>query len=141
MAERNDEMDKTLTVGIKGIQRKTVEEKDTAQALGSGSIDVFSTPSMIALMEMTARTSVQEYLPDTQTTVGTKVNIAHLKASPVGSEILCESELILFEGRRLVFRVEASMGNEPIGEGTHERYIVDIEKFMKSVNKNAGGNS
>lgn len=132
-------MDKTLTVGIKGTMRKTVEEKDTAQALGSGSIDVFSTPSMIALMELTARMSVQDYLLDTQTTVGTKVNIAHLKASPVGSEILCESELILFEGRRLVFRVEASMDNEPIGEGTHERYIVDIEKFMKSVYKNTGG--
>ena len=139
MAERIDKMDKTLVVGIKGTMRKIVEDKDTAMALGSGNIDVFSTPSMIALMELTARMSVQDYLLDTQTTVGTKVNISHLKASPVGSEIVCESELILFEGRRLVFRVEASMDNEPIGEGTHERYIVDIEKFMKSVYKNTGG--
>lgn len=141
MAERIDKMDKTLVVGIKGTMRKIVEDKDTAMALGSGNIDVFSTPSMIALMELTARMSVQDYLLDTQTTVGTKVNIAHLKASPVGSEIVCESELILFEGRRLVFRVEASMDNEPIGEGTHERYIVDVEKFLKSVYKNTGGKS
>jgi len=124
-----------LKAGIKGSLKMTVTENDTAAALGSGNISVFSTPSMIALMEKTSRLSVQEHLDSTKTTVGTKVDISHLKASPVGSEVLCESVLTEVDGRRLEFTVTAWVDGEKIGEGTHERFIVDEVKFLSAVYK------
>lgn len=124
-----------LKSGIKGIQKIIVTENDTAAALGSGNISVFSTPSMIALMEKTARLSVQDHLDTGKTTVGTKVAISHLKASPVGSEVICESLLTEAEGRRLEFSVAAFVDGEKIGEGTHERFIVDEVKFLTAVYK------
>ena len=99
-------------------------------ALGSGSLAVFATPAMIALMEKTARLSVAPFLEDGQSTVGTLVNVKHLSASPVGMKITCRTELKEIDRRRLVFHVECSDEAGIIGEGEHERFIIDEAKFM-----------
>ncbi len=119
-----------LVTGIKGKQTETVTEENTAAALGSGSLRVYATPAMIALMEKTALASVADALGDGMTTVGTKLDIAHTAASPVGSAITCESELTEIDRRRLVFRVTAYDEHGEIGSGIHERFIVDCEKFL-----------
>ena len=116
--------------GIKGQGEITVTESNTAQALGSGSLAVLATPAMVALMEKTARLSVAPYLEEGQSTVGTLVNVKHLAASPVGMAITCRTELIDIDRRRLVFHVECSDDAGLIGEGTHERFIIDEAKFM-----------
>lgn len=116
--------------GIKGQGEIIVTEENTAQALGSGSLAVLATPAMVALMEKTARLSVAPYLEEGQSTVGTLVNVKHLAASPVGMAITCRTELIDIDRRRLVFHVECSDEAGLIGEGIHERFIIDEEKFM-----------
>ncbi len=116
--------------GIKGQGEITVTKENTAQALGSGSLAVLATPAMVALMEKTARLSVAPYLEEGQSTVGTLVNVKHLAASPVGMAITCRTELIDIDRRRLVFNVECSDEAGLIGEGTHERFIIDEEKFL-----------
>ena len=85
---------------------------------------------MIALMENTAWASVEPCMEEGRSTVGTKLDVAHLSASPVGAHITCESELMEVDGRRLVFKVSASDDAGPIGEGMHERFIINTEKFM-----------
>ena len=102
----------------------------TAASAGSGGQPVFSTPHMVALMETTAWASVEPCMEEGKSTVGTHLDIAHLSASPVGAHVKSESELIEIDGRRLVFKVSASDDAGLIGEGTHERFIIDIEKFM-----------
>ena len=122
-----------LKPGIIGKGSVTVDHSLTASALGSGSLDVFATPAMIALMEKTARLSVAEYLEPGQSTVGTLVEVKHVAASPVGMDIVCESELIEIDRRRLVFKVSCSDSVGLIGEGRHERFIIDEAKFMEKV--------
>lgn len=123
-----------LEKGIKGFGELTVNESNTAEALGSGSLAVFATPSMIALMEKTARLSVDPFLEEGQSTVGTLVNVKHLSATPVGMKITCNTELVDIDRRRLVFHVECSDEKGIIGEGEHERFIIDAEKFMSKAN-------
>ena len=113
---------------------ETVTEEKTAAALGSGTLSVYATPAMIALMENTALRSVADKLDDGMTTVGTKIDIVHTSASPVGSTITCESELTWIDRRRLVFSVTAYDNAGEIGKGTHERFIVDCGKFMEKAN-------
>lgn len=96
-----------LKTGIKGHQELVVTQELTAKNMGSGVMDVFATPAMLALMEKTAFTSVAEYLNEGCGSVGTKVDIEHVASSPVGMKITCDSELIEIEGRKLVFKVEA----------------------------------
>lgn len=120
----------SLKVGITGEARTTVSENNTAATLGSGSIAVFATPAMIALMENAALSSVQDYLPEGSTTVGIKISSSHIAATPLGMEVTAKSELIEIDGKRLVFKVEAFDAVEKIGEGTHERFIINIDKFM-----------
>lgn len=110
-----------------------VEWKDTAKAYGSGLVEVFATPAMIALMENTAHSSVQPYLPEGQVTVGSEVNIRHLKATPLGATVYGTSELLQIEGRKLTFKIEAYDMQGLIGAGTHTRYIIDIERFMAAL--------
>ena len=112
-------------------EEMTVRHKDTAAVYGSGALEVFATPAMIALMEMTCLKSVKDKIGDSNTTVGTKVNISHLKASPVGNIVRCDSRLIEIDRRRLVFEVKCYDGENLVGEGTHERFIVDSGKFMR----------
>ena len=119
-----------LKTGIKSVRETTVTQELCANAWGSGGLQVYATPAMIALMENTAWGGVEPYMEEGKTTVGTRLDVSHLSASPVGAHISCEAELTEIDGRRLVFRVTASDDSGLIGEGTHERFIINTEKFM-----------
>lgn len=121
-----------LRTGIKGEARTVVSESNTAAKLGSGEVPVFATPGMIALMEEAALSSVQPFLSAGFTTVGTKINTSHIAATPVGMNVTAVSELTEVDGKRLVFKVEAFDNKEKIGEGAHERFIINTEKFLKN---------
>ena len=120
-----------LTVGLKNKKTITVQEKDTAAVHGSGLLPVLATPALIALMEGTAMESVQPHLGEGEGTVGTRIDVRHMAATPVGGTVACESELIEIDRRRLVFSLHAYDGSGvTVGEGTHERFIINNEKFM-----------
>ena len=123
-------MEYDMLKGLRHSEMLVVEHKDTAAVYGSGALEVFATPAMIALMEKTCLESVANKIGNGNTTVGIAVNIKHLKASPVGSTIRCEAELVEVDRRRLVFEVRCFEGDTLVGEGIHERFIVDSEKFM-----------
>jgi len=123
-----------LAKGIVGTKELTVTKDKTAAAVGSGLLDVFATPQMIALMEATASESVAPYLDEGSTSVGTLVNVSHVAATPVGMKVRCESELTEVDGRKLTFTVKAFDECGLIGEGTHERFVVFSEKFMAKTN-------
>ena len=127
-----------LTIGIKGTQTIKVTEENTAATMGSGTLAVFATPAMIALMEKTAYVSVQNELDEGCGSVGTLLNVKHLAATPVGMTVTCESELVEIDNRRLVFTVKAYDEKGLIGEGTHERFIVQNEKFLAKTNAKKG---
>jgi len=126
-------MEFNLKPGITGKQEITVKPEDTALHYGSGSIAVFATPAMVALMEKTAHLSIQQLLPDGYISLGTEINVTHVKATPVGMRIYCETELLEAEGKRLLFRVTANDEKGLFGQGTHRRYIVESEYFMKKL--------
>ena len=119
-----------LEVGLLGKQEIVVTEEQTAKVYGSGSLRVFGTPAMIALMENTALKSVAPYIGEGNGTVGTQLNVKHVAATPVGMKVSCETKLVEVDGRRLVFEVKAYDECGLIGEGTHERFIVAEEKFQ-----------
>ncbi len=123
----------TLEPGLTGHASTVVTEDKTAYALGSGNVMAYSTPSMIALLEAAAIDAVQSRLGDGQTSVGTALNIKHMAATPVGMTVNAAATLKEVDGRRLVFDVSASDAIELIGQGTHERFIVDRERFEKRV--------
>ena len=127
-----------MEIGIIGTQTITVIQEQTAKALGSGELSVFATPYMIALMENTAYKSVQPELEPGQGTVGTLLNVKHVAATPVGMQVRCETRLIEIDRKRLVFEVKAYDDCGLIGEGLHERFIVDNEKFMTRTNAKLG---
>ena len=122
-----------METGICGVQTIVVTEQQTAKHLGSGELAVFATPCMIALMENTAYWSVQPCLEPGQGTVGTLLNVKHLAATPVGMEVRCETKLIEVDRKRLVFEVKAFDACGLIGEGVHERFIVDNQRFMQKA--------
>ena len=111
-----------------------VEPANCASAVGSGGLDVFSTPSMIALMEKAAYTLVQESLAEGESTVGTQMNVDHIKASKIGETITAKAILTEIDGRKLTFDVSAtdSAGNT-IGRGVHTRFIIQVEKFLSRL--------
>ena len=111
----------------------TVSASNTATAVHSGGLEVFATPSMIALMESAAYKCIEADLAPGQTTVGTMVNIEHLAASPIGAEITAIATVTSVEGRKVHFTVTAHDGSGEIGSGTHTRAIVDIERFMSKL--------
>lgn len=113
-----------LKIGIVGTQEKVVTEELSARALGSGTLAVFATPAMIALMEETAWKSVQGYLQEGEGSVGISINVRHLAATPLGMRVRCESELTEVDGRRLTFSVKVYDERGLIGEGTHERFVI-----------------
>ena len=119
-----------MEIGAKFKVTVKVEEKDTAKAHGSGTLDVLATPRMIALMEESAYKCIEKYLDDTQSSVGTYLDVKHLSATPVGMDVYAESEIIELDGRRVVFSVKAYDEKGLIGEGKHERFIVFSEKFV-----------
>lgn len=124
------EQETGLKNGIKKVNRLIVEEKDTALIHGSGTLKVYATPAMIALMEKTSMELAAPYLNEGEATVGTEINVRHLSATPVGGQVECESELIEIDGRRLSFKVTAKDNKGIIGEGTHQRFIINTEKFL-----------
>ena len=126
-------MEIRIDKGIKGYKEQTVSNKDTANAYQSGLLAVFATPAMIALMENTAYSSVNDLLPQGFTTVGVQLSIEHIKATPLGAKVWCESVLEAQNDRRLIFSVTAYDETGTIGKGTHERFIVNIEKFMNKI--------
>lgn len=126
-----------LTVGLKGREEVLVSEANSAKTMGSGTLDVFATPSMTALMEQTAWKSVAPYLDEGCGTVGTRLEITHDAPTPLGMKVWCESELTEIDGRRLVFYVAAFDEKGKIGEGNHERFIIQNEKFQAKANKKA----
>ncbi|MBO4264610.1 MAG: thioesterase family protein [Clostridia bacterium] len=131
-----------LKTGIMGKETVKVAKENTASTVGSGLLPVFATPSMIALMEKTASESVAPYLEEGLGTVGTHIDVMHTSATPLGMEIVCQSELIEIDGRRLVFSVVAFDECGEIGKGTHERFIINNEKFLaKAVSKKESKNN
>ena len=124
-----------LTPGTTGYQEIIVGPDDTATRYGSGLIDVFSTPALVGLMEKTAQLSVQEHLPEGYITLGTEISIKHVKATPVGMRVFCDSVLEAVDGKKLLFRVTARDEKGLIGEGTHRRTIVDAQRFLDKLNE------
>ncbi|MGI6722649.1 MAG: thioesterase family protein [Anaerovoracaceae bacterium] len=123
-----------LKAGIKGKQKMKAAESNSAKTMGSGTLDVLATPAMIALMEKAAWMSVADELEEGQGTVGISMDVRHSAPTPLGMEVSCETELTEVDGRRLVFSVRAMDERGVIGEGTHERFIVDNEKFQNKAN-------
>ncbi len=119
-----------LETGIKGNREITVTEEVTARTMGSGQLEVFATPAMIALAEETAWRSVAGELGAGQGTVGTRLEIDHLSATPLGMKVFCETELTAIDRRKLTFRVQIRDEAGLIGRGIHERFIVENEKFL-----------
>lgn len=128
-------MEFNLKKGMQGKEEITVESKYTAAAFGSGGVEVLATPVMIGLMEGAARAAVEPHLSSEYKTVGTLVNVKHLAATPVGMKAWAEAELTEVDGRRLVFKVVAYDEKEKIGEGIHERFIINLQKFMEKNEK------
>jgi len=122
-----------LKPGLKAEKSEIVSNKNTAITLGSGGLEVYSSPSMIALMEGTALLSVDPLLPEGYSTVGTELNIKHLSATPPGMKITAKAELLEIDGRALSFSVEAYDEAGKIGEGTHKRFIIESEKFLIKI--------
>ncbi len=123
-----------LELGIKGKASCVVTDNITAKSVGSGGLDVLATPIMIALMEEAALKSVRPYLEPGTDTVGTRLDVSHDAATPIGMQAWAESELVEIDRRRLVFNVKAYDETGPIGQGRHERFIVDMEKFTAKCN-------
>ena len=119
-----------MTTGETYVLTRVVAENETAEILGSGGLPVYSTPSMICLMELTSYKLAESEGPQT---VGTKVNISHLKACRPGTELTATAEVIETEGRRIEFSVKVEDAEGIIGEGSHQRYIIDPERFMAKL--------
>ena len=123
-----------LTIGLKYTASTTVTEDKTARMMGSGTLDVFATPAMIALMEEAAYKAVTDHLDEGCGSVGTYLDIKHTAATPLGMTVRAEAELCEIDGRRLVFTLKAYDEAGLIGEGRHERFIIQNEKFMARTN-------
>ena len=122
-----------ITVGLKGCVESFVEKEDTALEVGSGSLRVYATPCMAALMEGAACEALEGILPEEKTTVGTELNIKHLAATPVGMEVRAEAEVIEVDGNTITFAVSAYDEAGKIGEGIHKRAIVTAQRFLDKV--------
>jgi len=126
-------MEIQIPAGVKGREELTVAFEDTAAKYGSGLVEVYATPAMVALMEKTCLNSVLPYLPEGHGTVGVKVDIVHSKATPVGMKVTCESTLLEVDRRRLVFELLAFDEKGEIGRGRHERFVINTQKFMEKL--------
>ena len=130
-------MFENLVSGLSGEKELQVTPGVCAASLGSGGLEVLATPAMLALMEGAAFETVQKQLPEGFSTVGTKVEIEHLAATPLGMTVVARAELVQIEGKKLVFAIEARDTKELVGRGTHERFIIEINKFLHKVNSKA----
>ena len=119
-----------LTPGLAAELTLTVTESDTAAKLGSGLVPVYATPALVALMEAAAVKALEGHLPENQTTVGGRIDVRHLAATPVGMTVRARAELTAVDGRKLTFQVEAWDEVEKIGAALHERFVIETEKFI-----------
>ncbi len=119
-----------ITIGLIGEIEHLVTESDTAAKWGSGLVPVFGTPSLVGIMEAAAVKALEGHLPDGQTTVGGHIDVRHLAATPVGMRVRARAELIFIESRKLTFQIEAWDDVEKIGEAVHERFVIDMQKFV-----------
>jgi fluoroacetyl-CoA thioesterase len=123
--------------GLEGVVRLVVAEEHTAQHLGSGAVKVLATPQMVLLMERAGVAAVDHLLPEGYRTVGAHLDVRHLAPTPVGLEVVATAKLIEVEGRRLTFRVEVHDEVELVGDGIHERAIINLQKFGERVAQKA----
>ena len=126
-----------LETGCKGHAEDYVTEENAAKSMGSGDLMVFATPAMIALVEMACWTSVSDGLEEGQSTVGTALEVNHVSATPLGVKVWCDSELTQIDGRKLTFAVKVYDEAGLIGEGSHQRFIIDKERFLAKAEKKA----
>ncbi len=122
-----------LKLGMKGESTTTVVRENTASFMGAGGVEAFATPMMILLMENAASRAVAHALDPGYVTVGTLVNVRHLDATSLGQRVRATAELIEIDGKRLLFKVEAYDEQKKIGEGQHERYIINLDRFLKKM--------
>ena len=122
-----------MNTGYSYTSTTVVNNNNTAKALGSGDMDVFATPAMVALMENAAMNAVAPHLEEGQTTVGTQISTSHIKASALGATITATAVLTAVDGRSLTFEITARDGENVIGEGIHTRFIVDRERFLSKL--------
>jgi predicted thioesterase len=122
-----------MNTGYSYTSTTVVNNNNTAKALGSGDMDVFATPAMVALMENAAMNAVAPHLEEGQTTVGTQISTSHIKASALGATITATAVLTAVDGRSLTFEITARDGENIIGEGNHTRFIVDRERFLSKL--------
>lgn len=124
-----------LRAGLSGSAEIVVGTRDTAPHVGSGKIGVLATPVMVNLMEAAALHAVERYLPPGHQSVGTRLEVRHFAATPVGLRVTAHAELVRVEGRTLEFRIRAEDEREPIGEGVHERLIINVERFDERMRR------
>lgn len=122
-----------LKIGLSHTSTTIVNNSNTARTYDSGGLDVFATPAMVGLMENAAMTAVENELPQGSSTVGAHISTSHVKPSKLGAAIKATAVLEEIDGRKLTFKVSACDNDGLIGEGTHIRYIVDIERFMAKI--------
>ena len=119
-----------ITIGLKGEARTMAEREDTALEVGSGSLLVYATPCMVALMEGAACEAIADALDENETTVGTELNIRHTAATPVGLEVRAEATVTAVDGKAITFEVRAFDEAGEIGSGTHKRFVVNSQRFL-----------
>lgn len=126
-------MEVKLATGLKGERELIVTLETSALKIGSGGLEVLATPAMVALMEGAAFNLVQELLPEGYSTVGTKVEVEHLAATPLGMKVTATAKLLEVEGKKLGFGVEVRDEKELVGRGYHERFIIQTDRFLSKV--------
>jgi predicted thioesterase len=124
---------KEIEIGTSRQISEVVTTAQSASQVGSGLLDVYSTPAMIALMEKTSCLCVEKYLDQSESTVGGAVNIRHLKPTAIGQEVICTSKVTAVSGKRIDFEVEVREDGKPIGNGIHTRFVIDKELFLKNL--------
>lgn len=129
-----------VSAGQTATSTVTVSESNIAKTMKSGSLEVFATPAMCALMEEAAQAAVQPHLEEGEGTVGISLSISHDAPSPMGSTITAKATVTAVEGRKITFYIEASDGVGIIGKGTHERFVINNEKFMTKVGTRKASN-
>jgi predicted thioesterase len=134
--EMEEQMD-GIYPGLVGEQEAKVGEAQLATKMGSGSVDAYATPAMIALIEQAAVAAIDPLLPEGQASVGTALEVRHLAATPLGARVRARAEVIAVEGRQITLRVEAWDEHEQIGAGVHTRYVIDVSRFMERARAKA----
>lgn len=126
-------MEQNLEIGLTLTRSYLIKSEHAAKHVGTGEVEVLSTPAMITFMEKTAKQCVQSKLPEGDITLGTSVDVKHLSPAPIGEDLKVTAQLTEINGRRLTFKVKAIWRNEVVGKGQHERFIVDKQKFLQKL--------